>query len=309
MTRLSYSPSAFRRSMRISRVPLFIFVEGFSDRYVYDRIAQSECQRAGVGFKIVTADEIAIDGGGKEVLLKFFDYLAGESSLICNFQGKTTISIFFLDKDVDDILKTKRESDHIVYTETYNFENYLFIHGELSEVAASSASIEVGSIRNALGEYEAWRRSAASKWKKWVGLCLFSRMCSIRSMSNYERPTSPINVGICGSVKSSEYKRHLSYLKLKSQLPPDDFKRLFAGLCHEINRIYSAGRYDQVFKGNWYVYFLIEDIKSVAGRRRYNNKHLAERLLSGLALTLDYSDSWAEHFREPIRRLITKAVV
>ena len=140
MKRLAYSPSAYRRSMQISRVPLFIFVEGYKDRYVYDQIVQSECQQSGVSYKVVTAEEIGISGGGKEALLKFFDYLAAESSLICNFNGKTTISIFFLDKDVDDVLNSMRSSEHIVYTETYEIENYFFIHGALSEVAAASAS-------------------------------------------------------------------------------------------------------------------------------------------------------------------------
>lgn len=133
MTRLTYSFSAYRRSMQISLVPLFVFVEGYKDRYVYDQIAQCECQRSEVSFNVVTAEEIGIGGGGKEVLLKFFDYLAAESSLISNFKGKTTISIFFLDKDVDDILNTRRSSQHIVYTRTYEFENYFLFMGRLAK--------------------------------------------------------------------------------------------------------------------------------------------------------------------------------
>jgi len=307
MKRLTYSPSAYRRSMQISRVPLFIFVEGYKDRYVYDQIVQSECQRARVSYKIVAAEEIGISGGGKEALLKFFDYLAAGSSLICNFNGKTTISIFFLDKDVDDILNTIRSSEHIVYTETYEIENYFFIHGALSEVAAVSASLEVESIRAALGDYEAWRRLAATKWKKWVKLCLFSKTCGIESISNYRLKMSPINDGICGPVKSVEHKRHLSNLECQSSLPPDEFKRSFTRLCRRVNRIYSGGRHDLIFKGTWYTCFLVEDIKRAAIQKHFNRNQLETRILSGLALTLNYSDSWTEHFRAPIRRLIAKA--
>ncbi len=306
MKRLAYSPSAYRRSMQISRVPLFIFIEGYKDRYVYDQIVQSECQRAGVNYKVVTAEEIGISGGGKEALLKFFDYLASESSLICNFNGKTTISIFFLDKDVDDVLNSMRSSEHIVYTETYEIENYLFIYGDLSEVAAASASLEVQSIRAILGDYEVWRRRAAKKWKNWVRLCLFSKTCSIEPMSNYRLLRSPINAGVCGPVKRTEYKRYLSDLQNKSHLLPDEFKRSFERLCRKVERIYSADQHDRIFKGRWYACFLVEDIKRVAARRRFDSAGLETKLLSGLALNLNCCDPWAEHFRAPIRRLIDR---
>jgi len=307
MRRITYSPSAFRRSMQISRVPLFVFVESYKDRYVYDQIVQSECQQFGISFKVVTAEEIGMSGGGKEALLKFFDYLADQSLLICNFKGKTTISIFFLDKDVDDILNAMRSSEHIIYTETYEMENYFFIHGALSEVAAASASLEVESIRAALGDYESWRHLAATKWKKWVKLCLFSKTCGTESISNYRLSRSPINVGVCGPVKSTEYKRHLLELEHKSYLSPDEFKRSFTRLCRKVDRVYSAGQHDRIFKGKWYACFLVEDIKRVATRRRFNSMRLETRLISGLALTLNYCGLWAEHFQVPIRRLIIKA--
>lgn len=307
MIRLTHSFSAYRRGMQISRVPLFVFIEGYKDRYVYDQIVQSECQQIGVSFNVVTAEEIGIGGGGKEALLKFFDYLADESSLICDFQGKTTASVFFFDKDVDDILNTRRSSQHIVYTETYEIENYFFIHGALSKVAAASASLDVQSIHAALGNYEAWRRHAATKWKKWVKLCLFSKTCGIGSMSNYRLSSSSINAGICGPVKPAEYKRHLSELRHKSHLPPDEFKRSFTRLCRKVNRIYSAGQHDRIFKGKWYACFLVEDIQRAAARRSFNSRRLEKRLLSSLPLTLNYCDPWAEHFRVPIRRLIAKA--
>jgi hypothetical protein len=292
--------------MQISRVPVFVFIEGYKDRYVYEQIVEPECQPFGVSFRLVAAEEIGINGGGKQALLKFFDYLADRSSLICNFKGKNTVSLFFLDKDVDDILGTMRGSEHIVYTETYEIENYFFIHGALSEVAAASASLEVQSIRAALGDYEEWRRLAAKKWKNWVKLCLFTKTCDIESMSNYGLSRSPINVGVCGPVELTKYKCHLSDLQHKSNLASDEFQRSFGRLCRKVNRMYSLGEHDRIFKGKWYTCFLVEDIKRVAKRRRFDKEALERKLLSGLALTLNCCDAWAEHFREPIRRLIVK---
>lgn len=306
MRRLTYSPSAYRRNMQISRVPLFVFIEGYKDRYVYDQIVQPECQKSGTSFEIVTAEEIGISGGGKEALLGFFDYLAAQSSLICDFKGKTTISIFFLDKDVDDILGIMRKSKHIVYTETYEIENYFFIHGALSEVAAASASLEVRLMHSVIRDNTAWRCRAATNWKRWVKLCLVSKSCSIESMRNYGLLRSPINDGVSGPVKPTEYRRHLLDLKTRSTLPCDDFKRLFRRLCGRVDRIYSRGQHDLVFKGRWYACFLVEDIKRAAIRRRFNRNQLETRLLSDLPLTLNCRDPWTEHFRAPIRNLIAE---
>ncbi len=175
-----------------------------------------------------------------------------------------------------------RSSEHIVYTETYEIENYFFIHGAPSEVAAASASLEVQSIRNTRGDYGVWRRRAATKWKNWVRLCLFSKTCSIEPMPNYRLSRSPINAGVCGPVKRTEYKRYLLDLQNESHLLPDEFKRSFERLCRKVDRIYSAGQHDRIFKGRWYACFLVEDIKRVAARRHFNSEQLEKKLLSGI---------------------------
>lgn len=306
MKRLTYSPSAYLRRMQISRAPLFVFIEGYRDRYVYDQIVQPECQESGIQFKVVTAEEIGISGGGKDALLGFFDYLAARSSLICDFKGRITAGIFFLDKDVDDILGVMRKSDHIVYTQTYEIENCFFIHGVLGRVAAASASVELRLIDSVIGDSTAWRGCAATNWKRWVTLCLVAKSCNIKSMRSYGLSRSPINDGVRGPLKIIEYRRRLSDLKTRSALPVDDFKRLFRRLSRRVDRIYSRGQHDLIFPGKWYACFLVEDIKRVAGRRRVNRNQLETRLLSDLPLTLDCSHPWTEHFRGPLRNLIAK---
>ena len=156
--------------MQISGQGLYIFVEGDSDKFVYSRLADSECKGCRVDYLVVSGEDIRGGGGGKNVLLGFFDYLRRMRSLVDIFKGSTTVSIFFLDKDIDDLLRTKRRSAHVVYTQHYDIEAYYFIHGDLCTAAATSASLDIGSVRAMISDYSLWRRQAATCWKEWVKL-------------------------------------------------------------------------------------------------------------------------------------------
>ena len=75
MSRLTHTRSGFRRQMQVSVTPLFVFVEGRdSDPFFYDGVCRSVCSPAQVAYRIVRGDELG-SGGGKMVLLQFFDYL------------------------------------------------------------------------------------------------------------------------------------------------------------------------------------------------------------------------------------------
>jgi len=305
--RPQYSFAEFLRQMQMSQKILYIFVESFRDRYVYSRIADPESQRWGITYQVVASDELQGGGEGKDKLVRFFDYLKSQSSLIDRFKGKTTISVFFLDKDVDDFKRTKRRSEHIVYTETYELENYLFMQGDLSEAAAASASLDIQMIRAKLGDYALWRRNAASRWKDWVTICLFSETRKIGSMSTYGRHTSPINRGVYGPLNMNEYRSHLQTLRKRAGLSSSQFKHLFERLCRRVDKIYSGAQHDIVFKGKWYIQFLTEDIRNVARPRRFDCTYLEKRLLSTLALTLDFDEGWTDHFKAPIHGILVKA--
>lgn len=307
MSRLRHSFSAYRRRMQMSRATLFVLIEGHKDSFVYSKIADIECSGRGIDYHVATAEEISNGAGGKEALLAFFDYLRRKSSLIDKFEGKTTVSIFFLDKDIDDFLRRKRRCEHVVYTETYELENYLFMHGDLSEAAAASASLAIKLIRDGISDCSEWRRRAAENWKKWVILCFFARTNGLGSIPNYRLARSPINDGAYGEVKKDEYRNHLSRLQRESGLAPDEFKSSFARLGQRVNRIYSSGQQDRVFKGKWYACFLAQDIRRIANRRRVDCTRLERTLVTNLAQTLNFDDDWAGHFRVPIRRLVAQA--
>src|SRR5947209_4396973 len=168
-TRLTHTTkAAFRRYMQISRAKVFIFVEGKTDKYFYNKICESVLGKAGIEYEICLAQELPQLTGGKSSLLKFFKYLKRVSSLLDDFKGEKTAGFFYLDKGIDDILKACNNSEHIVYTEHYSFENYLFQHGDLVEATAAAASLDLASVRRVLDtDKTSWRRRAAENWKDW----------------------------------------------------------------------------------------------------------------------------------------------
>ncbi len=307
MNRLVWSFAAYKRKMQISEAPLFAFVEGFTDRYFYSRIADSECQPLDLLHCIVTGEELAEGaGGGKNILISFFEYLEQENAVTNMFEGKTTTSVFFLDKDVDEFTgNIMRDSEHVIYTETYERESYLFCHGNISQAASGAAALDVNSVRTALGDYREWRRQAAESWKSWVKLCLFAQLHGPTSTTYYSRPTSQINDEAYGPVDPDRYESFRSALQ-DPRIADQQFDDLFGQLSDRVDAIYNNGQFDQVFKGTWYFGFLENDLRRIAGGAHFNNRQLRRSLQSALEQTLDFNEPWAHHFRTPISQVLAR---
>jgi len=291
--------------MQMSRTQVFAFVEGKKiDPYFYGKVCASVCQSAGVSHEICRARELPEGAGGKQALIGFFEYLRRESALITNFKGKNTKAIFFLDKDVDDLLGKQLSSEHVVYTEYYDVENYLFIEGDIGEAAAASASMDSQLVLAGLGDYEDWRCRVAECWKKWVKLCLFVAQKNIRCECNYG-VTSRINAPLHEPVVQALYAQRLTMLKSESGLSSEQFEKTFGEVSRLVDDLYARGEHDRIFKGKWYVILLEAEIKTIAGSRPINSKGgLANRLPGAIVLTLNFDNPWANYFKEPLRRLV-----
>ena len=295
------------RRMQVSEVPMYVFVEGSEDRYFYSRIAGSECDPSELDYSVITGEEIHDgDGGGKNVLIGFFDYLEQRNSLANTFEGKSTIAMFFVDKDIDDLLGVQRISDHLVYTELYDVESYLFNYGDIGRAAAGAASLDINSVRSHLGDYPEWRRRAAESWRSWVTVCVFAQAYAPSAGSFYGRPKSQVNECIYGSVNSQEYADCLLRLQLESGMTKLEFEELFCKTSYQVHALYNKGQCDRVFKGKWYLQFLIEDVRKIAGKRRFKNRRLFDGLRIALEQTLDWEEPWALDLRMPVREIINK---
>jgi hypothetical protein len=296
MNRPTHSFAVYRQRILTAAQPaLFVLVESTNDTYFWSEIVRPECQRAGIELHVTSAELLSGNSGGKQVLLGFFAYLQEQHSLQSEVDGVRTAAIFLLDKDVDDYLGVLVRSPHIVYTEPYELENYLFIHGDLAQAAAASGSLDAGTVGKHLGDYAEWRCRAAAAWKEWVSLCLLSHSGGF-GCCNFERPCSPINRGCRGPVDQGD----------RSGLSAKEFNKSLKKVVQDVNRIYSEGRFDVLFKGKWYAHFLAEDIGTLAAALgvRYKKNYIQDRLKSTLELTLDCDGAWADALRRPVRCLL-----
>lgn len=303
MTRLRYSWNGFVRSLQLSRVDLHAFVEGWSDRYFYDKICQRVCRETAMKSHVRTAGELPGETGGKTSLLRFFEYMRRKKLLLQEFKGHRFALIFFLDKDIDDLRRRQKQSNHLIYTEYYHLENYFFRYADLIEVSAAAASLDADSIRAVLGDQRLWMVRVANEWKEWVKLCSAAQLLDARVGCGYSRP-SQIHHAPYGALNIAAANALADQLEMTCGLTVVQFRRLIARNSQRIDRIYIAGQHDRVFKGEWYARFLAEDIRKAAAGRAYNANGLESRLLSAIPLSLDVDQAWAGHFKSPISFLV-----
>jgi hypothetical protein len=293
--------------MQMSRANIFIFVEGKTDRYFFHKICETVLAPRGIEYEICLAQELPQLTGGKKSLLDFFKYLDKTAALLDDFKGSKTAAIFYLDKDVDDILKKIISSDHVVYTEHYCIENYFFIYGDLVEATAVAADLDLPDVHRRLNmSNDAWRHRAAESWKDWIKLCVFTRSRNIGHECNYSVATSRINTGTYTSTDPTAYSLRLADLEHRSGLTPIGFKRVFGRISREIDNLYSSGRFDSVFKGKWYALFLADDAKTIAGGGAFSSQNLPDKLITSLKLTLDFHGTWATYFKRPLEDIIKR---
>jgi hypothetical protein len=306
VTRLKHtSLRPYVRYMQMSRNTVFAFVEGPTDPYFYAKVCEAVCAPAGIEFEVCTAEELPSGAGGKQALLVFFGFLRKRSLLHNDFKGKRTISVFFADKDIDDLARRLKRSDHLVYTAHYQIENHLVAHGDFIEAVAAAAAANPNWIHTNFGDPVAWRSTAAYKWIDWVKLCLFANLRGLGGDCNYGS-LSQINRPLHGSVDQHEYTTRLAQLEVRSGLSSRQFKRAFQRLSSKVDRLYASGDHDLVFKGKWYWTMIEAELRHLAGTKRIHLNRVQDRLPSAFGITLDFDQPWAERFKRPLRQLISR---
>lgn len=295
--------------MQMSGNQLFVFVEGKSDRYFYSQIVDLECSSRNINYIIVTARELS-DTGGKQALLKFFSYLRRVGSLLDTFGRTVHASIFFLDKDIDDLLRTLKRSTHVVYTESYEVENYFFRQGDIAKAAAVSAGLDIASVQRGLAKIDDWPGHAAQCWKEWVVICLFchTRLRGTGAPGFFGRPCSQFQNKAYEPTDGTLLGRAEDELFEYSSLDRAGFDRSMQSLRKRIDALFADGKHDRVFKGKWYCRFLREDILRIAKGRDIDDTRLHEKVLNSLAQSLNFDAEWTSHFREPVRVIVDKVM-
>jgi hypothetical protein len=279
--------------MQMSSVQVFIFVEGKQNDPFFFAGVCSTIKRPRFSFEICTASQLTAASGGKQALLTFFTYLRRAKRLVSSLSGKKTACIFFVDKDVDDIQRIQKRSHHLVYTEYYDVQNYIFEHGDVLTGAAAAASVDPALLLTSLADSSAWCARMAQEWQDWITLCLFVLKEGIHSVANYGVP-SRMQTRPCGPTDQTVHKTFLSRLQRKSRLPSATFRQRHKKLSDRIDSYYRQGQHHYIFKGKWFAAILSDEIEMLMSGRPYDNGGLERRLPSAIAATLDFLETWGK---------------
>ncbi len=309
MKRLRHTEQGFIRYMQMSGRGLFVFVEGTkADRYFYARICNIVSLKRGVQYETISGVEITGTGGGKGKLLKFFKTLAASATLVSDFKGKKTAVLFFLDKDIDDILRATVKSPHIVYTSTYDVEALIFQHGDLPGSSAALASLDRADVSTALGDTNAWRLSCAERWKEWTKICVFCVRHQAHSVANFHK-FSQVNQAhhgtSTGPLNAQAVATYWAKIRAATSLSPVQFERKRKAVERLINYLFSQGRHSIVFKGKWYLPFLTSQLFDVADGKAFDKKAVDAGVIGALANSIDFSGAWAQPFVDGIQNVVS----
>lgn len=303
MPRLKHSHSAFLRSMQISGTKLFVFVEGVqSDSYFYSRVCSAAVDGQ-INYEIASAQQISGVAGGKSVLIAFFTFLRIKKALVSDLAGKRTACIFFLDKDIDDLKRIKKRSPHVVYTQCYDVENYIFQHGNLVQASAAAASVDPSKFIVELGNASQWCCRIATYGQDWVGLCLRMIKDGINCEATY-RVLSPIQTRPCGPMDSNTLNSLISIISTQAHIPVNDLKRKHSESTKKVGQYFAKGEHHRIFKGKWFSHILADDIDRIMAGIPYDKNGLARRLSGTIAVTLDFSESWADYLRQSVCKIV-----
>jgi hypothetical protein len=294
VSRLRYSPAAQIRTLQISRFSLFAFVEGREiDPTFFGRVCSSSCEPLGLRYQVRTAEELRIGHAGKASLIAFYRYALSRGKLRSTLNGKLSVLVFFLDKDVDDIRRTKCRSKHVIYTAHYDVQNYVFRHGNFIRSVSAASSID----ENELSEHplfgQNWHETAARRWKEWIVLCLFSVVHTKGQVSNYGH-SSKVNSPQNGQLNPDLYNAQLLVARTASSFTELQFKSTIERLTRVVDRHLSRGTFDGVFKGKWYSTLLEMDLRAEFHGRGQLHR-VGARATTALLATLDFTQPWAEH--------------
>jgi hypothetical protein len=292
--------------MQISRSEVFIFVEGKrADPFFYGEVCSTVSRRTPFRYHISLAQDLPGGSGGKQVLIDFFTYLRRKSALKMSWNGMSKAALFYVDKDVDDLLRIRRRSDHFIYSEFYDVHNHIFRNGDLVRGSAAAASADASLLSSCLVDVDMWCKNAANRWREWVKVCLFCKKHEVRGESNYS-VISRINKPSGGDVDQQEYSRLLARLRRASGLPISKFKKDYTSVSQTVDRLYARGEHDRVFKGAWYAQLLHHDVARLLVSQAYDSSGFLKRVPCAIAATLDFRESWADHFRKPLERIVAE---
>lgn len=303
MNKPLHSMAGYIRSLQISRYQLFAFVEGIDvDPFFFGEVCRVACQARAVSYRVRPAKELPQAAGGKRALIGFYRFAKSKDRLRFTLGGKTTVLMFYLDKDVDDLIHRLCRSRHICYTQYYDVQNHIFRHADLIRGIASAASVDPVELEENPQFSANWCESAARRWKDWIVLCLIGVRHGVPG-PNY-RVLSQVNSFLNGPVDAARYQAMKTQFGGHLGLNPVEMDCKIGLTAERVEKHLSCGTFDHVFKGKWYASILEADLRVAFAGRAFQFDRFANRVPAALAATLNFSEPWAERFVGPLERLL-----
>lgn len=286
--------------MQLSRDEVLAFVEGKnSDPVFYGELCSQECSNRALSYGIRRAHELPTASQGKPALIEFFLLLKHAGVLNHTFGKKTTTCIFFLDKDVDDILGAQIRSPHVVYTQLYDVEAHIISHGQISKALAACLHVTQNELAQCNLVPPDWHLDYAKLWKEWTALCLLKRLNGL-SVPGYAI-SSRVNRPLHSPTDANAFATEVALARLSYTGP--DFDDEWARVLRLVDSLLRQGHHLTIFKGRWLITLLSEHADQHV-RLKPNRGNLKVGLVPSLLSTLNYSDSWSQHFRKSIQAVL-----
>jgi hypothetical protein len=301
MSRLTFDPNATLRAMQISEIELWILVEDTLDASFYRNLFRAP-PAPPRSFRIKPSRELS-GSGGKSGLIAFHNQLCTRGVLISRLQGavKVTSILFFLDRDIDHLCRRQVDSAHVVYTEHYNLENYLFRDGDVVRALSTATDLDEDEIASRIDC--AWLGKAAEAWFEWVAFCYFVHSRRI-GVEGYARPSSPFNESPYEPSDTDKIQEMVddALTKHSKAMRLDVLRRNYKNARKFVRKLYLKADHDQVFNGKWYCRFIQEDYDRIRAGRQYHGRDLAESVKRQLLAALDYSAGWTNRYRTAVEQ-------
>lgn len=294
---------------------LFIVVEGRSiDAPFYEGIAKSSSLVRGRGHQIWLIEQISKRAanpspgskpppGGKDAVLKLYDYCRRKGALALRNSGGTNAIAFCLDRDNDDVALSVRRSKHVIYTAMYDAEAHAFSSGKTMEAIVMAASLDERSAKGFVDAHPRWIDDLAVVWREWIELCCLAKAHKSWCHVGFGKD-SCVNDDTYGTANRSEVARALSVIERKSQIDPAKRARVYSIVRARVNRAYSQGNAARLVRGKWLPDYLEYLLAAHFRPAPIGLRAFVDKALVAFLATLDYNEPWADHFRVRFERLL-----
>jgi hypothetical protein len=299
MARLVRDISAHIRAIQMSERRIFGYCEGRDhDPHIYSNLARSSLNADAFGVVIFRVEEIA-GTGGKSGVTSLYEEFRRRRLLKSSFKNKKFCSLFFMDKDIDDLLKKIIRCPHVFYTEFYDLESHFYIESDLAAAVAAAASLTDDEIPARYADPRAWAEAKAHAWKEWLTLCIYSRTFGVDAGCGYSRP-SQINLDLIAPTDANLFSAFKTILLSADTTTLRTKKRRLSKILGLLENYRSRGDLHVLFKGKWFEAIIEKELQHDFRGKPVQINGCGSKITAITKHSYDLSSAWADRHRQQI---------